>query len=111
MTSTSEIPAISWKSGGVADAQKCPKHGKFEASLYRSSVPAAHRELVSRARFSAETHQRNHVLHDQIWPWRCTTVDLTNRCNMMCDPCFMDSTKSVTFTARWHDIQKILDDA
>jgi uncharacterized radical SAM superfamily Fe-S cluster-containing enzyme len=40
------------------------------------------------------------------------TVDLTNRCNMMCDPCFMDANQvGYVHELEWHDIQKILDDA
>lgn len=40
------------------------------------------------------------------------TVDLTNRCNMMCDPCFMDANQ-VGFVHElvWEEVQKILDDA
>jgi len=40
------------------------------------------------------------------------TVDLTNRCNMMCDPCFMDANQvGYVHELSWDDITKILDDA
>jgi len=40
------------------------------------------------------------------------TVDLTNRCNMMCDPCFMDANQvGYVHELTWPDVQKILDDA
>ena len=40
------------------------------------------------------------------------TVDLTNRCNMMCDPCFMDANQvGYVHELAWEEIQKILDDA
>ena len=40
------------------------------------------------------------------------TVDLTNRCNMMCNPCFMDANQvGYVHELEWEDIQKILDDA
>src|SRR4029077_8277252 len=40
------------------------------------------------------------------------TVDLTNRCNMMCDPCFMDANQvGYVHELEWSDIAKILDDA
>lgn len=40
------------------------------------------------------------------------TVDLTNRCNMMCDPCFMDANQvGFVHELGWDDVQKILDDA
>jgi len=40
------------------------------------------------------------------------TVDLTNRCNMMCDPCFMDANQvGYVHELSWDDIKKILDDS
>jgi uncharacterized radical SAM superfamily Fe-S cluster-containing enzyme len=40
------------------------------------------------------------------------TVDLTNRCNMMCDPCFMDANQvGFVHELEWDEIAKILDDA
>ena len=40
------------------------------------------------------------------------TVDLTNRCNMMCDPCFMDANQvGYVHELEWDEIKKILDDA
>ncbi len=40
------------------------------------------------------------------------TVDLTNRCNMMCDPCFMDANQvGYVHELGWDEITQILDDA
>ena len=40
------------------------------------------------------------------------TVDLTNRCNMMCDPCFMDANQvGYVHELTLDDVKKILDDA
>ncbi len=40
------------------------------------------------------------------------TVDLTNRCNMMCEPCFMDANQvGYVHELTWEDIQQVLDDA
>jgi uncharacterized radical SAM superfamily Fe-S cluster-containing enzyme len=51
---------------------------------------------------STVTHGRGSVL----------TIDLTNRCNMMCDPCFMDANQvGFVHELSWEDIQKLLDDA
>ncbi len=40
------------------------------------------------------------------------TVDLTNRCNMMCDPCFMDANQvGYVHELEWDEVKKILDDS
>src|SRR6185503_8508429 len=40
------------------------------------------------------------------------TVDLTNRCNMMCDPCFMDANQvGYVHELSMAEVEKILDDA
>src|SRR5204862_451082 len=40
------------------------------------------------------------------------TVDLTNRCNMMCDPCFMDANQvGFVHELSWEDIKQVLDSA
>jgi uncharacterized radical SAM superfamily Fe-S cluster-containing enzyme len=40
------------------------------------------------------------------------TVDLTNRCNMMCNPCFMDANQvGYVHQPEWEDIKAILDRA
>jgi uncharacterized radical SAM superfamily Fe-S cluster-containing enzyme len=40
------------------------------------------------------------------------TVDLTNRCNMMCDPCFMDANQvGFVHELSWEDITTLLDNA
>src|SRR4051794_29270700 len=40
------------------------------------------------------------------------TVDLTNRCNMMCDPCFMDANQvGFVHELTWEEIKTLLDNA
>ena len=40
------------------------------------------------------------------------TIDLTNRCNMMCDPCFMVANQvGFVHELGWEEIKQLLDDA
>ena len=40
------------------------------------------------------------------------TIDLTNRCNMMCNPCFMDANQvGYVHELTMDEIKKILDDS
>ncbi len=51
---------------------------------------------------STVTHGRGSVL----------TIDLTNRCNMMCDPCFMDANQvGFVHELTWDEIKVMLDNA
>jgi 7,8-dihydro-6-hydroxymethylpterin dimethyltransferase len=95
--------------------KRCARHGGFEDVLSMDpgftrrierlfpgrdyAAPASH----SRARAVPPTrYGRGAVL----------TVDLTNRCNMMCDQCFMDANQvGYVHELDWEDIRKILDDA
>ena len=57
---------------------------------------------VGSPRSSTITHGRGSVL----------TIDLTNRCNMMCDPCFMDANQvGFVHELSWEEIQTMLDNA
>ena len=75
----------------------------------------AHREASTRVATSSRRSRklRNHGSSSiKYGRGAVLTVDLTNRCNMMCDPCFMDANQvGYVHELEWDEIQKILDDA
>ena len=96
--------------------KECPVHGKYEDLMAVDSkflawiesqfpgrdIPAHNDEKLHRHGSSTVRHGRGAVL----------TVDLTNRCNMMCDPCFMDANQvGYVHELEWDEIKEILDNA
>ena len=104
------------RDGKIWMVKECPKHGRFEDVMSTDPEMFAHLENQFPGR-----DQRSHndeKLHDHgtstIKYGRGTvlTVDLTNRCNMMCDPCFMDANQvGFVHELSWSDIKQILDNA
>ena len=104
------------RDGKILMVKECAIHGKFEDLMamdpaffkhLEDSFPgrdiAAHNdEKLHNHGSSTITHGRGSVL----------TVDLTNRCNMMCDPCFMDANQvGFVHELTWDDIKTLLDNA
>ncbi len=104
------------RDGQILMVKDCPKHGHFEDLMSIDPDFSKHLEDVFPGRdirahndeklhdhgTSTITHGRGSVL----------TVDLTNRCNMMCDPCFMDANQvGFVHELSWEDIKTLLDNA
>jgi uncharacterized radical SAM superfamily Fe-S cluster-containing enzyme len=104
------------RDGKILMVKDCPVHGHFEdlmaidAKFFKhleESFPGrdirAHNDKkLHNHGSSTVTHGRGSVL----------TVDLTNRCNMMCDPCFMDANQvGFVHELTWEDIKTLLDNA
>ncbi len=104
------------RDGRILMVKDCPIHGHFEDVMAIDPEFYAHIEKVFPGRdipahndkdlhdhgSSTITHGRGSVL----------TVDLTNRCNMMCDPCFMDANQvGFVHELTWEDITTLLDNA
>jgi uncharacterized radical SAM superfamily Fe-S cluster-containing enzyme len=101
--------------GQVKMLKTCPTHGHFDdvmaidpaflrriEALYPGRDYLAPRSPLRNHGTSSVTYGRGSVL----------TVDLTNRCNMMCDPCFMDANQvGYVHELEWDEVQKILDDS
>ncbi len=101
--------------GRILMKKECPKHGQFEDVL--SSDPAFFRRLESlypgRDFVIPKDGLHNHGTSSiRYGRGAVLTIDLTNRCNMMCNPCFMDANQvGYVHELEWEDVQKLLDDA
>ena len=104
------------RDGKILMVKDCPVHGHFEDVMAIDLKFFKHLEDVFPGRdirahndsrlhkhgSSTITHGRGSVL----------TVDLTNRCNMMCDPCFMDANQvGFVHELAWEDVKTLLDNA
>jgi uncharacterized radical SAM superfamily Fe-S cluster-containing enzyme len=111
-----EIPAeIVESEGRIVMKKTCARHGSFEDVLSMDPAFLSRIERLFPGRdFAAppsplREHGKSSVKYGR---GAVLTVDLTNRCNMMCDPCFMDANQvGFVHEPPWEDIQKILDDA
>jgi len=103
------------KDGRIVMEKTCPKHGDFEDVMSIDPAFLARLEDLFPGRDVAMSPD---ALHDhgssaiKYGRGGVLTVDLTNRCNMMCDPCFMDANQvGYVHELAWEEIAKILDDA
>src|SRR6185295_1283 len=94
----------------------CPIHGHFEDVMAMDTEFFKHLEEVFPGRdIRAHSDEKLHnhgsstIQHGR---GSVLTVDLTNRCNMMCDPCFMDANQvGFVHELSWEDIKTLLDNA
>ncbi len=104
------------RDGKILMVKDCPKHGHFEdvmaidVEFFRHleevfpgrDIRAHNDEKLHKHGTSTIKHGRGSVL----------TIDLTNRCNMMCDPCFMDANQvGFVHELTWEEIKTMLDNA
>jgi tetraether lipid synthase len=103
------------RDGKVIIEKTCPQHGTFVDTL--AVNPAFLRRLESLfpgRDFPAVTDRLHNHGTSSIKYGRgaVLTIDLTNRCNMMCDPCFMDANQvGYVHELGFADVRKLLDDA
>ena len=104
------------RDGQILMVKDCPEHGHFEDVMAIDTKFFEHLEKVFPGRdIRAHNDEKLHnhgtstVKHGR---GSVLTVDLTNRCNMMCDPCFMDANQvGFVHELSWEDIQTLLDNA
>lgn len=102
--------------GQVIMRKECPTHGMFEDVLATDAKFLDRIEglFFGRDFKSAEDdHVHHHGTSDiKFGRGAVLTVDLTNRCNMMCNPCFMDANQvGYVHEPTFDDIKAILDRA
>jgi uncharacterized radical SAM superfamily Fe-S cluster-containing enzyme len=94
----------------------CPVHGHIEDMMAMDAKFLQHIEAMYPGR-DIDAHNDGHVHHHgsstiKYGRGSVLTVDLTNRCNMMCDPCFMDANQvGFVHELSWEDITDVLDNA
>jgi len=104
------------RDGEIWMIKDCPVHGHYEDMMAIDSVFLEHIEKMFPGR-DIQSHN-DEKLHNhgsstiKYGRGAVLTVDLTNRCNMMCDPCFMDANQvGFVHELSMADIQEILDNA
>jgi uncharacterized radical SAM superfamily Fe-S cluster-containing enzyme len=104
------------RDGRILMVKECPVHGKFEDVMSIDPEFSRHledvfpgRDIRAHADEGLHNHGTSTIKHGR---GSVLTIDLTNRCNMMCDPCFMDANQvGFVHELTWAEIQKMLDDA
>ena len=104
------------RDGKILMVKDCPLHGHFEDVM--AIDPAFFKHLEDTFPGSDIRAHNDEKLHNhgsstiKYGRGSVLTIDLTNRCNMMCDPCFMDANQvGFVHELSWEDIKTLLDNA
>jgi uncharacterized radical SAM superfamily Fe-S cluster-containing enzyme len=111
-----EIPAsIVERHGKIVIEKTCQLHGTFTDTLAINPDFLKRIESLFPGRdFDAVTDRLHNHGASSIKHGRgaVLTIDLTNRCNMMCDPCFMDANQvGYVHELTLDEVKQLLDDA
>ncbi len=103
------------ENGQIVMKKTCEKHGTFTdvMAIDPKWLQRIERLYPGRDFKAPPTPLREHGSSSiQYGRGSVLTVDLTNRCNMMCDPCFMDANQvGFVHELAWEEVKKILDDS
>jgi len=104
------------RDGKIMMIKDCPKHGHFEDVMSIDTTFSEHLERVFPGRdIRAHNDEKLHNHGSSTVKYgrgSVLTIDLTNRCNMMCDPCFMDANQvGFVHELTWEEIKQMLDNA
>ena len=104
------------RDGKILMVKDCAIHGHFEDVMSIDTEFSKHLEDVFPGR-DIRAHNDEKLHHHgsstvKYGRGSVLTIDLTNRCNMMCDPCFMDANQvGFVHELSWEDIKTMLDNA
>ncbi|MBZ5504688.1 MAG: radical SAM protein [Acidobacteriia bacterium] len=104
------------REGKILMVKDCPIHGHFEDVMAVDVEFFKHledvfpgRDILAHNDEKLHNHGTSTVKHGR---GSVLTIDLTNRCNMMCDPCFMDANQvGFVHELTWDEIKTMLDNA
>ena len=102
------------RDGKVIIEKSCSEHGTFTDVLAINPEFLARMERLFPGRdFLAKTALHDHGTSSiRYGRGSVLTIDLTNRCNMMCDPCFMDANQvGYVHELTLEEVSRLLDDA
>ncbi|OFW01946.1 MAG: radical SAM protein [Acidobacteria bacterium RIFCSPLOWO2_12_FULL_59_11] len=104
------------RDGKILMVKDCPQHGHFEDVLSMDPDFLRHIETMFPGRDISAHNDKDLHNHGsstvRYGRGAVLTIDLTNRCNMMCDPCFMDANQvGFVHELTWEDIKQLLDNA
>jgi len=103
------------RDGKIVMEKTCSTHGTFSDTLAIDPAFFERIESLFPGRdFDALTDRLHNHGTSSIKYGRGSvlTIDLTNRCNMMCDPCFMDANQvGFVHELTFDDVKQLLDDA
>jgi uncharacterized radical SAM superfamily Fe-S cluster-containing enzyme len=104
------------RNGEIWMIKDCPVHGHIEDIMAMDSKFLKHIEAQFPGRdIQAHNDEKLHNHGSSTIKYgrgSVLTIDLTNRCNMMCDPCFMDANQvGFVHELSFEDVKDILDKA
>jgi uncharacterized radical SAM superfamily Fe-S cluster-containing enzyme len=103
------------RDGQVLMEKSCPKHGAFEDVMAMDSEFLRRMERLYPGRdfrMAPDPYHNHGSSTVKYGRGAVLTVDLTNRCNMMCNPCFMDANQvGYVHELSWDDVRQILDNS
>ncbi|HEV8699731.1 MAG TPA: radical SAM protein [Candidatus Polarisedimenticolia bacterium] len=103
------------RDGQIWMEKECPRHGRCEDLMAMDAdfLRRMERLYPGRDFRMAPDPFHNHGSSTiKYGRGAVLTVDLTNRCNMMCNPCFMDANQvGYVHELTWEDVKQILDNS